>query len=240
MSSATTYSASPTLLQRRTDHVHATDVRGAQQHALALGARLGEDLDVLDAHQAARLLLGQLADPHHVDEVLRVVAERTARRVTNPRVVGREAHRPRQVLRDEALLRSGQVVGEIADGRGRRHRQATRQRADEPLAAAVQPERQLLALPLAARRFGAGGSHPLNVTTNQRRLADRFLHRVRATAIRTVIAASSWRISPPREIARRPRRQRRVPSRRCARAPSSSCAPSPSRCRRGSRCPRRG
>ena len=156
-------------LQRRTDHVHAADVRGAQQHALPLGARLLEDLEVLDAHEAPGILIGQLADAHHVDEVLRVVAEGAARGVANARVVGRQAHRPRQVLGDESLLRPGQVVGDVADGRRGRHRQRARQRADQPLAAAVEPEGQLLALPLAA-----GACRLANRL--QRRIAGRLLH----------------------------------------------------------------
>ncbi len=102
MSSATTCIESPVELETRSEEIHAADVGRAEQDALPLGVCLGEDLEVVDVDEVGGLSRGDLADAHHVGQVLGVVAERAAGGALHPWVVGRESQRVSQVCMDEA------------------------------------------------------------------------------------------------------------------------------------------
>ena len=116
-------------LQRRRDEVHAADVHGAEQHAPSVGARLVEELEVVDARPGgATSVRSASAEAHHVDEVLGVVAERAARGAPDARVVRRAgAWRATGSRAPGRCLSAGQVVGHVAGRGGRAAARAARQ-----------------------------------------------------------------------------------------------------------------
>ncbi len=115
--------------------------------------------------------------PHHVGQVARVIAERAPGRVIDLRMVGRQAHRAREVVAHDGLLVPGQVVGQVA-GRCRPrvapHRAAARRwrsrRPDRPRRpAAPGCARQRAAA--TPRRSSTARRHPIGC---QHRLSRRW------------------------------------------------------------------